>query len=291
MIHVATVHYQSDEWIDIQREYLEEHAGDEFRVYAFLNGIDERYHSKFFYTSSEPVTASSLGEEHATKLNRLADIIRFSDSSPDDLLLFLDGDAFPISDVSSYADSRLKEHPLAAVQRLENAGDIQPHPCFCITTVGFWEEIGGDWRPGYQWENDEGYVSDVGGNLLLILEQNDVDWYPMHRSNQENLHPLWFGIYDDIVYHHGAGFRTPFSRVDKESDYRIQALRVADRFLSAVPGLEKSYVGKFIQNKTSDEIHRLWKQIGSENEDLSEQVFRKLRRDGDAFLDRLAHPE
>jgi len=40
------------------------------------------------------------------------------------------------------------------------------------------------------------------------------DWYPLLRSNGRNLHPIWFGIYGDIIYHHGAGFRAPVSRYD-----------------------------------------------------------------------------
>ena len=36
----------------------------------------------------------------------------------------------------------------------------------------------------------------------------------MLRSNRRNLHPLWFGLYEDLIYHHGAGFRPPLSRAD-----------------------------------------------------------------------------
>ena len=32
-------------------------------------------------------------------------------------------------------------------------GDPQPHPCFCVTTVGFWQDIGGDSDEGPQWQN------------------------------------------------------------------------------------------------------------------------------------------
>ena len=41
-----------------------------------------------------------------------------------------------------------------------------------------------------------------------------IDWYPMLRSNRRDLHPLWFGLYEDLIYHHGAGFRPPVSRAD-----------------------------------------------------------------------------
>jgi hypothetical protein len=98
---------------------------------------------------------------------------------------------------------------LAAVRRDENLGDPQPHPCFCITTVGFWNDIGGDWRAaGYTWTNSLGYrTSDVGGKLLGTLNDAGIRWRPLLRTNEVDLHHLWFAIYGDVVYHHGAGFR------------------------------------------------------------------------------------
>jgi hypothetical protein len=287
MIHVATVHYQNDEWIDIQLEYLEKYLDREFKVYAFLNEIDERHQKKFFYCSTEPVTASSQEEEHAIKLNILADVIGISSDSPDDLLIFLDGDAFPVSDVFSYARSKLKEYSLAAVQRLENAGDIQPHPCFCVTTVGFWHDIGGDWKPGYRWVNDRGEVTDVGGNLLGILEENDVDWYPMRRSNDKNMHPLWFGIYDNVIYHHGAGFRSAVSRLDIERNILLNisqySLDIYEKITEYFPKELKLSVIKKIRNKLSNNYQKEREKVGCKNSKLSKNVKKMIREDEDFY--------
>jgi hypothetical protein len=129
--------------------------------------------------------------------------------------MFIDGDAFPIGDVATFARAALADFPLLAVQRLENLGDVQPHPCFCVTTVGFWKQLGGDWKRGYEWRNALGELTtDVGGNLLGQLERAGIRWLPLHRSNRVNLHPIWFGVYQDLVYHHGAAFRGPWSRLD-----------------------------------------------------------------------------
>jgi hypothetical protein len=201
MIRVATVHWQEGRWIEPQLRFLARNL-DEPRVYAAVNGID-RIHDRGFHF------AADLDGTHPDKLNALAEIIR-DDADDDDLLLFLDGDAFPIAPVDA---SRLEGRPLAAVRRDENLGDRQPHPCFCLTTVGFWFEIGGDWRRGHSWSTGSGDdVTDVGGNLLGILEAADIEWRPLLRSNVTNLDPLWFGIYDDLAYHHGAGFRAPLAR-------------------------------------------------------------------------------
>ena len=209
MIHILTVHWQEDTWVDIQLAYLHRFISKPFKVYAFLNNLPRDHREKYFYSSTEPI------KEHAVKLNILADIASFNMEGPDDLLMFIDGDAFPVGDILSFAEKKLKSYPLIAVQRMDNAGDIQPHPCFCLTTLKFWKDINGDWKKGYKWNNLTGeHVTDVGGNLLEILEKKGVEWYPILRSNKRNLHPLFFGIYGDIVYHHGAGFRSPLCRHD-----------------------------------------------------------------------------
>ena len=153
---------------------------------------------------------------HPIKLNLLADVATAT-AAPDDWLLFIDGDAFPIGDVVAFGRRKLAEFPLLAIQRKENDGDRQPHPSFCLTTVAFWKSIGGDWREDRGWTNDRGEtVHDVGGNLLAALEESGSRWYPMLRSNKVDVHPVFFGVYDDLVYHHGAGFRRAWSRADTQ---------------------------------------------------------------------------
>lgn len=208
MIHVLTVHWEDERWIDVQLRYLDANIGEAFRVYAFLNGIPDEYRAKFFYSSTEPIRS------HPVKLDVLAAVVS-EGAAPDDWLIFIDGDAFPIADVVAFGREKLREFPLVAIQRKENAGDRQPHPSFCLTTVGFWTSIGANWGQEHGWTNERGeVVHDVGGNLLAILEERGEHWYPMLRSNTVDVHPVFFGVYDDLVYHHGAGFRRAWSRAD-----------------------------------------------------------------------------
>ena len=91
--------------------------------------------------------------------------------------MFLDGDAFPIADPIGLIEDGLAKAPLVAVRRAENVGDPQPHPCFCVTTVGTWRRLPGDWSGGYTWPGHQGkLVTDVGGNLLRALELAELDW-------------------------------------------------------------------------------------------------------------------
>lgn len=234
MIHIATVHWLDDTWVDIQLAYFEKYLeSDTFRVYAFLNGINtEIYRRRMHYISTEPI------QPHATKLNLLAEEIS-KQAEPDDIIFFIDGDAIPVGDIESFVKEKLKQFDLVAIQRLENEGDPQPHPSFCATTVRFWNEIGGDWEQGPTWTTSDGIVrSDVGAVLWEKLKKQEIDWLPMHRSNTLDLHPLWFGVYEGLIYHHGAAFRTPYCMIDiknaRQSRWKRYLMDIADSKMGAI---------------------------------------------------------
>jgi hypothetical protein len=78
-----------------------------------------------------------------------------------------------------------------------------------VTTVGTWRALPGDWTAGPMWPGARGQLTtDVGANLLRRLELSEMPWVQVLRSNKRNLDPLYFGVYGDVIYHHGAGFRT-----------------------------------------------------------------------------------
>jgi hypothetical protein len=202
MIYVLTVHWRFDFWVDVQIRHLRRYLREPFRIHAFCDRTKSDHSAKFDYCSAQKGIV-----DHATKLNALAALVCES-ARDDDVLVFCDSDAFPVRDVTRYLAEGLERWPLVAVQRRENAGDIQPHPCFAFTTAGFWRAIGGDWRSGPTWTNAYGQtVTDVGANLLRALTLKNVEWGRMLRSNRVDLHPLLFSLYDDVVYHHGAGSR------------------------------------------------------------------------------------
>ena len=90
MLHIATVHYGSPNWIEIQATYLREHISVPYQTWSSLERIDRSYSSYFDRVVEQ-------GGRHSDKLNHLA--IEISHEASDgDLLMFLDGDAFPIAD-------------------------------------------------------------------------------------------------------------------------------------------------------------------------------------------------
>ncbi|MCF7979214.1 MAG: hypothetical protein K9L82_14580 [Chromatiaceae bacterium] len=209
MIHILTVHWDNPFWLQVQHRYLSKHIDAPFRIHSYVNGFDPSLAQSLHHrVECEPI------KSHPDKLNRLA-ATASQEAADTDWLIFIDSDAFPIAPLVDYLTAKLNDYPLVAIRRDENHGDCQPHPSFCATTMGVWREIDGDWNRGHQWKNSKGeLISDVGANVLAALETRQLPWFPMRRSNRSNLHPVFFGIYDDLVYHHGAGSRGALSRAD-----------------------------------------------------------------------------
>ena len=285
MIHIATVHWMSDRWIDIQLGYLRRNMDRQYRTYADLEGIDSRRRDDF------DVTADLGGLVHAQKLNALAELIA-ERADPGDTLVFLDGDAFPVAPIGDFLEERLSRYPLAAIRRDENLGDIQPHPSFCATTVGFWKEIEGDWSrgPEWRWKNALGWtVEDVGGKLLSILNERGIDWCPLLRTNAGTLHPLLFGVYEDRIYHHGAGFRPVFERTDRHLAGKQPPLPASlplEPPPSRLGALIWKVRAKFWYLTKKRGVAKREQRLTRRNLELSEQVFSMIQED-EAFYERL----
>lgn len=270
MIHILTIHWKSADWIDIQLKYLEENLNQPYRVYAFLNEVPnvEEHKKKFFYTSTESIRL------HPIKLNLLADIASFAADNDEDYLMFLDGDAFPIAPIDDFIEDKLTNHPIVAVQRTENNGDIQPHPCFCMMTIKTWREVEGDWKHGgITWKDKFNKdVWDVGGLLLKKLNEKNIDWYKMNRSNNHKLHPLLFGVYDDLIYHHGAAFRNPGTRVDRNQienfDEKLKRFRKAKNYIP-------KWLARFLFSPLKQEVVK--------NKENSNKVFEMIQNDNQFY--------
>jgi hypothetical protein len=222
MIHILTVHWMDPKWIDPQLAYLRRNVEQPYRTWASLEGITDPADRARFDVVED------FEGMHADKLNALAGLVAES-AGPDDLLVFIDGDAFPIRPIAAWLGDLLERYPLVAVRRDENRGERQPHPSFCATTVGLWQQIGGDWREGGTWKSPGGAdVTDVGGTLYNQLQSAGIEWMPLLRSNTADLHPVWFAVYAEHIYHHGAGFRRRVSRVDVASHGDLASPRLRD---------------------------------------------------------------
>jgi hypothetical protein len=260
-VHVATVHFRSPRWIDIQVSHLRRHIPAPLMIWGGLQGVDEQHYGQFDRAIEHRGRVT-----HPEKLNHLALEIS-SEAAADDLLIFLDGDAFPIADLGPLLMSGLSEAPLLAVRRIEQANEPHPHPCFCLTTVGFWRELPGDWSQGYTWIDEDGTVSNgPGANLLRALELSDTPWVELHRSNANELHPSLFSVYGGVVYHHGASFRDHgvLLRSDRQAPPQL-------RQVPSVPG-----VAQLVRSINRRRWRRWRHEREAANAELSERVYQRI---------------
>ncbi|HWX74566.1 MAG TPA: hypothetical protein VNZ05_04620 [Solirubrobacteraceae bacterium] len=266
MLYIATVHYDSPRWIEIQTRYLRRHISVPYQTWSSLEHIDPSYASHF--DCILPQRGS-----HAGKLNHLAMEIA-QVAADEDMLMFLDGDAFPVADPLPLIRAGLADTSLVAVRRAENVDEPQPHPCFCVTTVGTWRRLPGDWTAGPTWPGARGKATtDVGANLLRRLELTGTSWTPVLRSNRTNLDRLYFAIYGGVVYHHGAGFR--------EGE-----LSPADRDLAPRPLPLAGLPGVGIPLRLAGRLRwRAWeRQLRREHLRQSQRIYEQIRADRSEWL-------
>jgi hypothetical protein len=269
-IYIATVHWPVGKWIDIQRYYLDRNINTVFRQFLVVAPGTDTGSARFDYVHS------SAMKDHAGHLNHLLSKVLETARSDDDILVFLDGDAFPIAPLDKYLERRLADYRLIAVQRPENRGEYLPHPCFCAARIDCWRELGAAWGKA---ESGTEFGNDPGGRMLETITQNNIAWGKIFRSNKIDIHPLFFGVYDDVIYHHGAGFRDPISR-----------LELADAEMMRNKRMLRSRIAEFLPDRFCLD----WKRrvspyrreefrIIRKNRELQKEVFKKLTKDREFY--------
>lgn len=213
MIHIITNHHKTDMWIDLQISQIKKHIS-EYLVWSYSSGFDiSKHQKKFHYLKNHtPRTGEAFGGylNHMLKLNSLTEIVlNDTNTKEDDILIWLDSDAFPIANINNYIDNKLSVFPLIAIVRPENGGDIIPHPSFTCSTVAFWKKNKLNWNgiPGKDTAINNFGLHDPGGELYETLRKKNINWFRLKRTKSLTEHQVFFTIYDNIIYHHGAGSR------------------------------------------------------------------------------------
>ena len=208
MIYIVTVHHKTNMWIELQQKCLQKYTNEEYKIYGCNFQVGEYNKNYFFYENDLP------GIGHHPRVSFLTDrILENKNIDDDDLILFLDGDAFPIANWVDFVKEKLIDNFLVGVERLENE-EMYPHVSFICTYIKNWKEIM-TWGDAWQHKGSGG-PNDYGSMLGDRLRNKNIKWHKLHRSNKTNYHPLFFGIYDNLVYHHGCGFRAPKTFIDRK---------------------------------------------------------------------------
>tara|TARA_R110002110_G_scaffold274482_3_gene489728 strand:+ start:171 stop:974 length:804 start_codon:yes stop_codon:yes gene_type:complete len=215
MIHIITNHHETPKWIKLQSKYLEMHTSESYKVSCGVT--DMQLSLENYKVNNYNLYDINVPNIHANKLNELYRIHMNVSCDDDDILVFLDPDALLfVNNWDQKVRSYLEDFPVVAISREENIEPLlredqkpYPHPCFLATTVKFWKEN------NLSWNLDPLQGAECAGVLLKqFLDQNKIQWKRLLRTNVYNLHPLNFGIYDDLIYHHGSGNRPVYDSID-----------------------------------------------------------------------------
>jgi len=242
MIHIATIHHNSDKFIDIQNDYLKKHTTEPYQVYAGLfncisNNTTHHYVDNLKY----------VRQDHHIRMNHLANVI-LKTADDNDLLVFIDGDAFPIMDWIDKVKPLLQDNKIVAVQRNE-INDTFPHPIFLCTTVGFWRSNKLSWEFHYKSATKNINVQTSGPALEAWLDDHNIKWHPVNKTNKIITHPIFFAVYD-FIYHHGAGFREMLTTVDYDRNGWVYPTRFPDSY--SVAKINKEYSDFFYDKIKND---------------------------------------
>ena len=218
MLHILTLHL-SDKWVDIQKRELARFISEPYKVYARLgeepfkfkvNEKGERV--KYSDTTisydkhKDKFDGAISGAQHWTySMGKLVDyVLKNFEVKSDDTILLLDSDAFPIAPMGDFLEKKLEEYPFVSAQEPMHEWDrnplyLIPHPMFMAFKA---KHIIEDNLTDYLREIIKDKNDNWWGGTINWLKERGYDYYPLVRSNKTNLHPLYYGIYDDLIYHH-----------------------------------------------------------------------------------------
>ena len=282
MLHILTLHL-GDKWVDIQKRELARFISEPYKVYARLgDGEYPKENWKYKYNNQKAKVENSKyndgtisydkhkhkfdgaisGAQHWTySMGKLIDyVLENHEVKSTDKIMLLDSDAFPIAPISDFLDEKLKEYPFVSAQEPMHEWDrnplyLIPHPMFMLFEAKHIIE-----------DNLTDYLRDVvkdknnnwwGGTTDWLTERGH-DYYPLIRSNKIDLHPLYYAIYDDLIYHHWAGSRNMITRPD-----RIRVGQIGPHIIPTEA-----------QKKAVEDIAK-------ENHEVSSQVFERIENEKD----------
>ena len=231
MLHILTLHL-SDKWVDIQKRELARFISEPYKVYARLgeepfkfkvNEKGERV--KYSDTTisydkhKHKFDGAIPGAQHWTySMGKLIDyVLENFEVKKDDTILLLDSDAFPIAPMGDFLEKKLEEYLFVSAQQPMHEWDrnplyLIPHPMFMAFKA---KHILEDNLTDYLREIIKDKNDNWWGGTINWLKERGYDYYPLVRSNKTDLHPLYYAIYDDLIYHHWAGSRNMITRPDR----------------------------------------------------------------------------
>lgn len=249
MIGICIVFLMTDEWGEFLAatavRQLEATATGPFRIYGhalradqtqmhFLSGLKVTFPK----LPPAPAAPETISKEHSYLLDQLTSIA-FADGCR--AVATFDMDSWPILRGwdRQYAALVNEQVPVVAMVRTEFQDNF-PFGAFTLLDKSFWKPG----RSSFASNNPRSLSSrpsETGSGILDQLASEGQRFYRLERTNRWNPHPIIAGVYDDAVFHLGAGSRAPVF-ISDEAQYDLEGRPGRREFATAMNGAARETV-------------------------------------------------
>jgi len=228
MIHILTLHFTTPAWLEIQKRHILKYTNQDWTPYKLWLGkynleIPEDFElpDNWEIIDLDESYPEECGNEHYLQMEWMYENCLKDNMEDDDIMVFLDSDAFPCSHdwapnlkdaLIGNDESEAKAEAIVTYMH-ENRGIAQldqyyPYPdlCFFATTKR------GRRENNLEWGLFDPLHQNPGFGMLDRMREAQLKIGSITRSNTFNAHNVMFGVYGNIIYHHGCGSRAIIGR-------------------------------------------------------------------------------
>ncbi len=245
MIGICVVYLAHDSdgfaLLDLSVAQLKRTTRGAFRIYGCCPDNDAETCRRMALHGIEVQAAGErdpdISREHSRLLNSLVDRA-VSDGC--EFIATFDMDSWPIqADWNEfYAVLLTAQTPVASIVRTELCDNF-PFSAFTIFGAGFWQSAQSSFntqgRPLFSLEAAalSSRPGETGSGILAQLLDAGQQFLRLERSNTWNVHPIIAAVYDNTIFHLGAGSRTPRFITDEQT-YQIGGDSARQRLADAM---------------------------------------------------------
>jgi len=227
------------EWVfDLQLAQIRK-CSEDYKIYAaFIKG-SQRVLSVLQESSDITLCEVSAENDHPSKQHSMAltQLMNYAINDGVEAIYTLDVDSFPISNswMKQMYNSALQNNGVCAVHRLENGDKFLPHPSGCAVLAEFVKNNPFEFYPenieitGKMFIDETGQRPDSGIGLGYVLWNGKKTWAQLERSNGRNLHYIMAGIYGNVIFHLGAGSRSPLFAKEVNESTKLRILKILEK--------------------------------------------------------------
>tara|TARA_Y100000310_G_scaffold344041_1_gene454752 strand:+ start:32949 stop:33815 length:867 start_codon:yes stop_codon:yes gene_type:complete len=258
MIHIVTQHFGTQAWFEIQKNHIEKYTPDKslYKVYllVYKTTLPENFEVPSNYEVINLDEKEGLRNDHYAIVEECYDRFIKEKVEDDDIVIYMDNDAFPIDGMWSYKIMEyLQNNHICAVHRYEDRGMAQPDQYYPYPHLCFYSFKKKDREQyGFVHEIPPGYPC-PGFTINDLVKEKGLNVKELVRTNKFNHHPTMFGVYDDLIYHQSCGSRAivgrPYATISAQPDTRKMCYEGID-FYDRQEAEAK--IGGFIEGDVND---------------------------------------